>query len=84
VIAGRADEGLLDFYSRERRRVFLEVTSPMSTNFKRLLSEPDPVRRAEDKAGMFAQAGHGHSDVRASSLAELIKGTAIPIEPLPL
>jgi len=84
VIQGRADEGILDFYSRERRRVFVEVTSPMSTNFKRLLSEPDPVRRAEDKAGMFAQAGHGHADVRASSLAELIKGAAIPIEPMPI
>jgi len=82
VIHGRADESVLDFYANERRRVFLEVTSPMSTNFKRLLSEPDPVRRAEDKAGMMAQAGHGHSDVRASSLAELIKGAAIPIEPL--
>jgi 2-polyprenyl-6-methoxyphenol hydroxylase-like FAD-dependent oxidoreductase len=84
VITGRAREDVLDFYAAERRRVFLEVTSPMSTNFKRLLSEPDPVRRAADKAGMFAQAGHGHADVRASSLAELIKGTAIPIEPLAL
>jgi 2-polyprenyl-6-methoxyphenol hydroxylase-like FAD-dependent oxidoreductase len=83
VIQGRADESVLDFYSAERRRVFLEVTSPMSTNFKRLLSEPDPVRRAEDKAGMFARAGHGHSDVRASSLAELIKGAAMPVEPVP-
>jgi len=84
VIAGRAGERVLDFYATERRRVFLEVTSPMSTNFKRLLSEPDPVRRAEDKAGMMAQAGHGHSDVRASSLAELIKGTAMPVEPMPV
>jgi 2-polyprenyl-6-methoxyphenol hydroxylase-like FAD-dependent oxidoreductase len=79
VIHCRAPETILDFYSQERRRVFLEVTSPMSTNFKRLLSEPDPVRRAEDKAGMMAQAGHGHSDVRASSLADLIKGAAIPL-----
>lgn len=82
VIGGRADASVLDFYAEERRRVFLEVTSPMSTNFKRLLSEPDPVRRAEDKAGMFAQAGHGHSDVRASSLADLIKGAAMPVEPV--
>lgn len=82
VIAGRADERVLDFYAEERRRVFIEVTSPMSSNFKRLLSEPDPVRRAADKAGMFDQAGHGHSDVRASSLAELIKGRPMPLEPL--
>jgi hypothetical protein len=54
----------------------------MSTNFKRLLSRKIPERRAQDKAGMFAQAGHGHSDVRASSLADLIKGAAMPIEPL--
>lgn len=84
VIAGRTGEDILDFYSRERRRVFLEVTSPMSTNFKRLLSESDPDRRADDKANMFAQAGKGGAEVRASSLAELIKGTAIPIEPLVL
>jgi len=82
VIAGRADERVLDFYAEERRRVFLEVTSPMSTNFKRLLSEPDPVRRAEDRAGMMAQANRGHADVRASSLAQLIKGAAMPVEPL--
>ena len=56
----------------------------MSTNFKRLLSESDPERRAEDKAGMFAQAARGGAEVRASSLAEMIKGTAIPIEPLVL
>jgi 2-polyprenyl-6-methoxyphenol hydroxylase-like FAD-dependent oxidoreductase len=84
VIGGRADESLLDFYAKERRRVFLEVTSPMSANFKRLMSEPDPVQRAKDKAGMFAQAGHGNSDLRASSLAELIKGAAIPVDALHL
>lgn len=82
VIAGRADERVLDFYSQERRRVFLEVTSPMSTNFKRLLSEKDPVQRAQDKADMFAQADRGGAEVRASSLAELIKGAAMPVEPI--
>ena len=82
VIAGRASEDVLDFYARERRRVFVEVTSPMSTNFKRLLSESDPVRRAQDKADMFAQADKGGAEVRASSLAELIKGAAMPVAPL--
>ena len=82
VIAGRADERVLDFYSAERRRVFLEVTSPMSINFKRLLSEKDPERRAQDKAAMFAEADRGNADVRASSLAELIKGAAMPVEPI--
>jgi 2-polyprenyl-6-methoxyphenol hydroxylase-like FAD-dependent oxidoreductase len=82
VIGARADRSVLDFYARERRRVFVEVTSPMSTNFKRLLSESDPERRARDKAEMFAQASKGGAEVRASSLAELIKGAAMPIEPV--
>lgn len=82
VIGRRADESVLDFYAHERRRVFLEVTSPMSSNFKRLLSESDPARRAQDKAEMFAQASKGGAEVRASSLAELIKGAAMPIGPL--
>jgi 2-polyprenyl-6-methoxyphenol hydroxylase-like FAD-dependent oxidoreductase len=83
VIDGRASEKLLDFYAQERRRVFLEVTSPMSTNFKRQLSEADPVRRAQDKAAMIAQTARGGAEVRASSLAALIKGAAIPMEPSP-
>jgi 2-polyprenyl-6-methoxyphenol hydroxylase-like FAD-dependent oxidoreductase len=82
VISGRAGEDVLDFYARERRRVFVEVTSPMSTNFKRLLSESDPVRRAQDKTEMFAEAHRGNASVRASSLAELIKGAAMPVEPV--
>jgi len=82
VIAGRAHDGVLDFYAQERRRVFVEVTSPMSANFKRLLSESDPERRARDKAEMFAQAGKGGAEVRASSLAELIKGAPMPIDPI--
>jgi 2-polyprenyl-6-methoxyphenol hydroxylase-like FAD-dependent oxidoreductase len=79
VITGRADDRVLDFYAAERRRVFLEVTSPMSSNFKRLLSEADPARRAHDKAEMIAQAHKGGAEVRASSLAELIKGAAMPV-----
>jgi 2-polyprenyl-6-methoxyphenol hydroxylase-like FAD-dependent oxidoreductase len=79
VIAGAAPESLLDFYSAERRRVFLEVASPLSTNFKRLLSESDPEQRAKDKADMFAQADKGGAEIRASSLAEMMKGKPMPI-----
>ena len=67
--------------AQERRRVFTEVTSPMSANFKRLLSESDPARRVQDKAAMFAEAHRGNADVRASSLAERIKGAALPVGP---
>jgi 2-polyprenyl-6-methoxyphenol hydroxylase-like FAD-dependent oxidoreductase len=83
VITGRADERVLDFYSQERRRVFLEVSSPLSTNFKRLLSESDPARREKDKADMYDQASRGGAKVRASSLAEMMKGKPMPIDGLP-
>ena len=79
VIGRRADESMLDFYAQERRRVFLEVASPLSTNFKRMLSESDPAKRAEDKANMYDQAGKGGREVRASSLAELMKGAPMPV-----
>ncbi len=45
VILRKASEDVLDLYARERRRVFLEVTSPLASNFKRLLSERDPCAR---------------------------------------
>lgn len=79
VIAGRAGEDVLDFYSAERRRVFLEVASPLSANFKRLLSEADPARRARDRAEMMAQGKAGGKEIRASSLAELMKGAPMPV-----
>lgn len=83
VIEGRAGEELLDFYAAERRRVFLEVTSPMSANFKRLLSESDPARRQADKEAMYAEAERGGANVRASSLAELMKGAPLPLDTRP-
>jgi 2-polyprenyl-6-methoxyphenol hydroxylase-like FAD-dependent oxidoreductase len=79
VILGKAKEEVLDFYSRERRRVFLEVASPLSTNFKRLLSESDPARREQDKREMFAQGARGGAEIRASSLAQLMMGEPMPV-----
>lgn len=79
VIAGRAGADVLDFYSAERRRVFLEVASPLSTNFKRLLSESDPAQRVKDKEDMFDHGKKGGAEIRASSLAELMKGKPMPV-----
>lgn len=79
VIHGKAADSVLDFYSQERRRVFLEVASPLSSNFKRLLSESDPVQRARDKEQMLAEGEKGGAEIRASSLAELMKGQPMPV-----
>lgn len=51
VISGESDESMLDYYSEERRRVFLDVTTRISSNTKRTLSEKDPQQQLEDERG---------------------------------
>ncbi|HEY1125500.1 MAG TPA: FAD-dependent monooxygenase [Sphingobium sp.] len=79
VILGQADESVLDFYAQERRRVFLEVTSPLATNFKRMLSERDPARQAADKAQARANAEVHHDSGAATTLSAMILGTPMPV-----
>jgi 2-polyprenyl-6-methoxyphenol hydroxylase-like FAD-dependent oxidoreductase len=54
VIKGEADEGILDRFSDERRRVFWEVVSPAATENKRMLQEKDPEQRQKDLAAIKA------------------------------
>ncbi|MBO9580490.1 MAG: FAD-dependent monooxygenase [Sphingobium sp.] len=79
VIMGEADESVLDFYARERRRVFLEVTSPLASNFKRMLSETDPARQAADKAQAMANAANEHDAGAATTLSAMIRGAPMPV-----
>ncbi|MTV41081.1 FAD-dependent oxidoreductase [Duganella radicis] len=78
VIAGEAGEDVLDYYSRERRRVYLEVTTPLASNFKRLLSEKDPHKRREDEA--FYQLAADDIDVGRRTL---LYTNAVAGNPLP-
>lgn len=79
VIEGRASESVLDFYADERKRVFLEVTSPLATNFKRMMSEKDPAKRAEDRAAFRANAENPDTSPTATSLSQLILGKPMPV-----
>ena len=79
VILGRAGEDVLDFYARERRRVFLEITSPLATNFKRMLSERDPERQAADKAQSRANTETSHDAGAATTLSAMIIGKPVPV-----
>ena len=54
VLRGEEDEGILDRYSDERRRVFWEVVSPAATENKRMLQESDPGQRQKDLAAVKA------------------------------
>jgi 2-polyprenyl-6-methoxyphenol hydroxylase-like FAD-dependent oxidoreductase len=79
VILGEASEDVLDFYAQERRRVFLEVTSPLATNFKRMLSETDPARQAADKAQAHSNAAVEHDAGAATTLSAMILGAPMPV-----
>lgn len=48
VIRGEEQDGILDRYSDERRRVFWEIASPNATQNKRMMEEPDPIQRRMD------------------------------------
>lgn len=49
VINEQANDDTLDWYSYERRRIFLDVANPTAIEFKRRTQESDPERRLEDE-----------------------------------
>ncbi len=71
---------MLDFYSAERRRVFLEVSSPLATGFRRRMSEA-PTRRSA-RRGRCDDAADGRRPSAiapsATHLAELLFGAPLP------
>jgi 2-polyprenyl-6-methoxyphenol hydroxylase-like FAD-dependent oxidoreductase len=48
VFLGRQDDAILDRYAAERRRIFVEITSPTAAENLRRFEERDPVRKAAD------------------------------------
>lgn len=79
VIQGRVGEAVLDFYAQERRRVFLEVTSPLASDFKRQFMESDPVRVAADRQAFLDSINRTGPAVRAGSLSKLVLGQPMPV-----
>jgi len=79
VIAGRAPESVLDFYSSERRRVFLEVTSPIATRYKQRMSEPDAQQRRADFEEFQRNAESEEQALMATTLSKLIEGNPMPV-----
>jgi 2-polyprenyl-6-methoxyphenol hydroxylase-like FAD-dependent oxidoreductase len=79
VIANRAPDGVLDFYSQERRRVFLEVTSPLASNFKRMLSEKDPAQRERDVQVFRNMVENAIEAGTTMNMSEMIQGKPMPV-----
>ncbi|MDB6141599.1 MAG: pnpA [Pseudomonas sp.] len=63
VIKGGASTKTLDEYSIDRRKVFLEFTSPTATANFTWMKESDPAQRARDVA-MFQHAGNDRTVMR--------------------
>jgi 2-polyprenyl-6-methoxyphenol hydroxylase-like FAD-dependent oxidoreductase len=56
VIAGRADDSILDRYSDERRRIFWDIASPGASENKRMMEESDREKRLKDIEGVKVMA----------------------------
>lgn len=54
VICGDCDDDILDYYSAERRRVFLEIANPSAIDQKRRVQETDREVRLKDEAEFIA------------------------------
>jgi len=79
VCAGAAPESVLDFYATERRRVFLEVSSPIATDFKRRMSEPDPARQRAAFEEFRRQAEDPARSSLSTALSQLVEGRPMPV-----
>ena len=79
LIAGRASQSVLDFYSTERRRVFVEVTSPIASRFKQRLHEQDAQQRRADFEEFRRLAEAPEQALMATSLSKLLEGIPMPV-----
>jgi 2-polyprenyl-6-methoxyphenol hydroxylase-like FAD-dependent oxidoreductase len=79
VCAGRATDSALDFYAAERRRVFLEVSSPIATDFKNRMSEPDPDRQRAQFEEFRRQAEDPERSSLSTALSRLVEGQPMPV-----
>jgi len=61
VIQGEADAEVLDRYSEERRRAFLEYASPEASNFKRMIYHLKDDAEIEAQLAGFRAAEHDQS-----------------------
>ena len=79
VCRKEAPQSVLDFYAAERRRVFLEVTSPIATDFKRRMSEPDRNRQQAEFEEFHRQAEDPQRRSLMTALSRLVEGQPMPV-----
>ncbi len=77
VAAGKVSDSALDAFSRERLRVYHQLTSPAATENRRVLHEQDPVRRRRDLAEFDALAESAEMQQAFKSMSWAFVGNPI-------
>jgi hypothetical protein len=70
---------VLDFYAAERRRVFLEVSSPIATDFNRRMTETDLKRQRAEFEEFRRQAEDSERRSLSTALSKLVEGAPMPV-----
>ena len=78
IYEGTRDESVLDLYAKERRDIFLEVTSPTATSYKASMMDPEAIAHFDHFAAKAAK-DPGAMQALVSRPGTLV-GT-FPIEP---
>jgi 2-polyprenyl-6-methoxyphenol hydroxylase-like FAD-dependent oxidoreductase len=79
VMHGHVGEEALDHYAAERRRIFLEITSPSAQHFKTQMSQKDPRKRAEQRETARKQMENPSSATMSAVISRRIVGDPMPV-----
>jgi 2-polyprenyl-6-methoxyphenol hydroxylase-like FAD-dependent oxidoreductase len=79
VIHGHVVVEALEVYARERRRIFLEITSPSAQHFKTQLSQPDPGLRAQQREIVRKSMENPSTAQMAAVISRRIVGDPMPV-----
>ncbi|MBT2185749.1 FAD-dependent oxidoreductase [Sphingobium nicotianae] len=79
VMHGHVGEEALDHYARERRRIFLEITSPSAQHFKKQMSEPDPAVRAQQREATRKAMENPSTATMSAVISRRIVGGPLPV-----
>lgn len=79
VMHGHIGAEALDYYARERRRIFLEITSPSAQHFKKQMSERDPAVRAQQREAVRKAMENPSTAQMSAVISRQIVGDPMPV-----
>jgi 2-polyprenyl-6-methoxyphenol hydroxylase-like FAD-dependent oxidoreductase len=82
-LSGKEGEEIVDHYAQERRSIFLQATSPLASEFKRVLSEADPEKMRRDDDNIRRACSDPETMPIAAAVSTRLAG-AFPLNRAPL